>query len=174
MLALVGCALLWAACTPTSNESVPAPAKAEDTSGVHGVRDKYVAGENAGDAAAIAALWAADGILMPNHAPAVQGSQAIQAYYQAEAEQGKTELSVTGEETIISGDWAFDRGKFTIKLTTASGTVEDQGKYIVLLSRQADGSWKVARLIFNSDLPMPGAPPAGAAGAEPKDAPAKR
>jgi ketosteroid isomerase-like protein len=111
---------------------------------------------------------------MPNHAPAVQGSQAIQAYYQAEAEQGKTELSVTGEETIISGDWAFDRGKFTIKLTTASGTVEDQGKYIVLLSRQADGSWKVARLIFNSDLPMPGAPPAGAAGAEPKDAPAKR
>jgi uncharacterized protein (TIGR02246 family) len=164
MLGVAGCVLLLAACAPTSNESAPAAAKVEDPSGIVGVREKYGAAENAGDAAAIAALWTADGVLLPANLPAVQGNQAILAHYQGQFAQAKSELSITGEETVISGDWGFDRGKFAQKLTMASGggVVEDQGKYIVLLTRQADGSWKVARLIYNSDLPLSAAPPAGA------------
>lgn len=168
LLGLAGCAMLLAGCAPATEE--PAVAKVEDPSGVVSVRDKYVAAENAGDAAAVAALWTSDGVLMPANAPAAQGTQAIQAYYQAQAEQGKVELSVTAEETIISGDWAFDRGKFGLKLTgTGGGVMEDQGKYVVLLARQPDASWKVARLIFNSDLPLP-APAAPAGGAAQKKA----
>jgi ketosteroid isomerase-like protein len=33
--------------------------------------------------------------------------------------------------------------------------VEDRGKYLEIWKRQADGSWKVALDIFNSDLPLP-------------------
>jgi ketosteroid isomerase-like protein len=32
---------------------------------------------------------------------------------------------------------------------------EDRGKYLTICRKQADGSWKVARAMFNSDLPLP-------------------
>jgi len=164
LLGLAGSMLLVAACAPAPEEAAePAAAKVEDPSGIHSVRDKYAAAENAGDAAAVAALWTADGVLMPANAPAAQGNQAIQAFYEGQFGQAKAELTVTGEETVIFGDWGFDRGKFALTLTMTDGSVvEDQGKYVVLLARQPDASWKVARLIFNSDLPLPGAAaPAG-------------
>jgi ketosteroid isomerase-like protein len=31
----------------------------------------------------------------------------------------------------------------------------DKGKYLVVMKRQVDGSWKVAVDIWNSDLPQP-------------------
>lgn len=31
--------------------------------------------------------------------------------------------------------------------------MSDKGKYIVVLQKQADGSWKIVRDISNSDLP---------------------
>jgi ketosteroid isomerase-like protein len=34
--------------------------------------------------------------------------------------------------------------------------IADQGKSLFILRRQADGSWKIARLIANSDQPRPG------------------
>jgi ketosteroid isomerase-like protein len=32
-------------------------------------------------------------------------------------------------------------------------SVEDHGKYLVILKRQSDGSWKMARDMDNSDRP---------------------
>ena len=33
--------------------------------------------------------------------------------------------------------------------------IEDRGKYLTIWRKQADGSWKVQRGTFNSDLPLP-------------------
>ena len=34
--------------------------------------------------------------------------------------------------------------------------IEDDGKAVFIVRRQIDGSWRIARLIANSDQPLPG------------------
>jgi len=34
--------------------------------------------------------------------------------------------------------------------------MKDNGKYITIYQHQSDGSWKIARDIWNSDQPLPG------------------
>jgi ketosteroid isomerase-like protein len=36
--------------------------------------------------------------------------------------------------------------------------ITDSGKYLVLLSKQADGSWLISAVIWNSDMPLPEPP----------------
>jgi ketosteroid isomerase-like protein len=166
MISVAACALLLAACAPAPNEAGQAATQAADTAALDGLRASYVAAETAGDAAALGALWTDDGVLMPPYMAAVQGSAAIQSYYQGMFDQNTIEASASGEETVIAGDWSFGRGNFSISITPKAGgdAMHDSGKYIVVARRQADNSWKVARLIFNSNMPPPGAPAPGGAG----------
>ena len=34
--------------------------------------------------------------------------------------------------------------------------VDDTGKYVVLLKKDASGAWWITHAIYNSDLPLPG------------------
>jgi ketosteroid isomerase-like protein len=36
--------------------------------------------------------------------------------------------------------------------------MHDRGKYLEVYKKQSDGTWKVIRDMFNSDLPLPVAP----------------
>ena len=57
------------------------------------------------------------------------------------------------------GDLAYVRGTYsiTVRPPGASGPTKDTGKCIEIWRKQADGSWKVIRDIFKSDLPTQGA-----------------
>ena len=143
---------------------------AQDTPPIDSLREQYVAAENSGDAAAVAALWTDNGVFMPAHAPAVEGQAAIQAQYQQNFDQFAIEVSVISHEVEVAGPWAFNRGAYSITQTPKAPPeaqpkakkkaepepIQDQGKWMVIAQRQQDGSWKVARMIFNSDQPMPG------------------
>ncbi|MEE8586821.1 MAG: hypothetical protein V3T83_18425 [Acidobacteriota bacterium] len=70
-------------------------------------------------------------------------------------------IAAEGLEVEVAGDWAFDRGTYTITLTPKAGgepVFEDEAKYLTITKRQPDGSWKIYRTISNSDRPLPGAP----------------
>jgi len=51
----------------------------------------------------------------------------------------------------VSGDWAFDRGREHYIVTPKAGgaPIEKTGNYLYLYRRQADGSWKQSRVIWN-------------------------
>jgi ketosteroid isomerase-like protein len=52
------------------------------------------------------------------------------------------------QDVQIAGDWAFEWGYFSMKENTAEGKVSTgQGKVLRVLHRQADGSWKFARVM---------------------------
>jgi ketosteroid isomerase-like protein len=160
LLGLSACLLLAAACAPApTGEPESAVGKVEDPSAIVGLRQAYETAYNAGDAAALAALWASDGIMMRPNAAAIEGGPAIQAFYEGQFQLGKAEVSISGDEAVMSGNWGFERGAFSLKLTMTDGsTLEDQGKFISIMTRQPDGSVNLSRLIFNSNLPVPGAP----------------
>jgi uncharacterized protein (TIGR02246 family) len=110
---------------------------------------QWQAAMNAGDAAGLAALYAEDARLMPPNAEATIGRDAIKATFGGMIESGaKVELNVM--ETKSTGDIAYNVGAYKI---SAGGEVTDQGKYIEVWHRGADGAWLMTNDIWNSNLP---------------------
>ena len=97
---------------------------------------------------------------MPPNEEELMGKQAITDNMVAMFEGMGAELTISSEEVEVAGDWAFDRGAYTMKLTPKGDgePMEDNGKYIVILEKQADGSWRIAREVWNSNNPLPGSP----------------
>jgi len=109
-----------------------------------------------GDADAFMALTTDDVVLMPPGASTLSNRDAVRslmreyfAAYTIELE----ELSL--EEIVVAGDWAFVRDTYVSNLTPRSGgtAVRAKGKNVWVLRCQADGSWKVARNMWNSSDP---------------------
>jgi len=94
---------------------------------------------------------------MPPDKPAAVGKEAIQASLQSQLDQVTFEVAISQEEAAGADDWAFSRGTYTIKVTPKAGgkAIENSGKYLNILRRQSDGSWKIARHIWNTDTPIP-------------------
>ena len=109
------------------------------------------------DAEALARLYADDALVLYPNQPAVSGRAAILGYFTAFfREFTQSDFELTSEEIEVAGSWAFDRGTYRWKGVPRAGgdPVEDHGKYLVILQRQTDGSWKVFRDMDNSDKPL--------------------
>ncbi len=159
-LAGILAALLWCgACAQQAEAPKQAPAgpTPADTAAVEKLRADFAAAYGAGDAARLSELYTADAVLLPPNQPPVEGRQAILANFQGVFSQFNATFVITSQETRFGGEWAFDRGGYQVKLMPTSGgkEIEDSGKYLVILQRQPDGSWKVARDIDNSNGPPP-------------------
>ncbi len=151
----LSCLLFIASCTPVV---VWETAETEaDVEAINSLRDEFIALDNASDAAGLASLYTNDAVLMPPNEAAVTGNQAIESWFQTTFDQFTSEITLASEELEVVGDWAFDRGAYLIVLTPKAGGegAEDRGKYITILRKQAEGSWKMARDIWNSDNLLP-------------------
>ena len=149
--------LFIASCTPVVMwEAAETEA---DVEAINSLRDEFIGLDNASDAAGLASLYTNDAVLMPPNQAAVTGNQAIESWFQTTFDQFTTEFTVASEELEVVGDWAFDWGAYMTALTPKAGgePTEDRGKYIVILRKQVDGSWRIVRDIWNSDNPPPGA-----------------
>lgn len=125
-------------------------------------RSAYEQASNGQNAAGIAKLYTADGVEMPPHAPIQKGRAAIEAYHKTLFTQVMVHnLVIKATETRVMGDTAIDIGTYSQQLMTIKGskTSDDKGKYIVLLRKDAGGTWLITHAIYNSDVPLP-APPA--------------
>lgn len=155
-LGLLSCALVFLACE-TAPPPAEQPSQAEVESAVAELREAYIKAQNAGDTEGLVALFADDAVLMPVNAPAASGKNAIRSWMQSQHDQFSFALAVTQAELELAGHWAFTRGTYTMKITPKAGgpTIEDSGKYLNIVAHQPDGSWKLARHIWNSDQPLP-------------------
>ena len=93
-------------------------------------------------------------ILVPN-APAAEGKEAIHKWFQETFGVPNFKLlwHATVTDAARSGDLGYSSGKYELSYTDPSGkTVSDHGKYVTVWQKQQDGSWKVVRDIFNSDV----------------------
>ena len=133
-----------------------------DEAAIAKVRAAYEKAAGTQDGAAIAKLYAADGVEMPPNGPAAKGRAAIEAFHKAFGQQFMMHgMTITSTETKVHGDYAYDIGTYKQGLMPMKGGAvsDDQGKYVVLLKKDASGNWLVTHAIYNSDVPVP-APPA--------------
>lgn len=139
-------AIIVSACAPASQVSTEIPERSA----------AWETAFNAGDVEALMALYAEDARMMaPNAAPG-QGHDAVRAVF-----SGMIDAGLRGElesvEAVAAGDIAYHVGTYSI---LAANEVVDRGKFIEIW-RKVGGEWKIAADIFNSDLPLAPAAPAG-------------
>ncbi len=109
------------------------------------------------DAKGIAQYFTEDAVLMAPGKPASKGKKAVMAYYQTIFDEFDVELDSYYEEVEVSGDMAYGRGEAIVRLKPHKGgeTVNSTAKYLNILQRQPDGSWKTTHDIWNSNREAP-------------------
>jgi len=120
------------------------------------VGDEYAASWKAGDTARISGLYTDDAIVMYPDQPPVVGRAAISEYFKGFfTEFEALDFQLASSEIVVAGDFAYDRGTYRWKAKPRKGgaPVDDDGKYLVILRRESDGRWRVARDMDNSDRP---------------------
>jgi uncharacterized protein (TIGR02246 family) len=143
ILALSGCGS-----KPTAERTASGP-------DVSALWTEFAASLNAGDAERWLALWTDDGVQMPPREPAVVGKEQIRNRMRAALDRFKFDMKVTNQEVRSAGDLAFARGTYKATLTPKQGgkQIPIDGKFMTILVRQPDGSWRIHRDIFNSNVP---------------------
>jgi uncharacterized protein (TIGR02246 family) len=117
---------------------------------IEAANEAWASAFNAGDAAALAAVYTPDALVMaPGAEPAV-GTAAIQALFEG-ALGAASGVTVTLQSTGIehAGDMVLDYGKYV--MTGPDGGHADHGSYMAAW-RQVDGEWKISRDIWNSSM----------------------
>lgn len=148
-----------------------APDLAAEMDAVKAVNKAWNDNYAAGNADAIAELYAEDAVVLAPGAATLSGHEAIRAFLKGDVDGAKAagiSLNISPDSTVdMSGDVAWQNGTFTV--TDASGATIDTGKYLSVL-RKKDGKWSLIRDAWNSDTPPPA--PAAEPAAEEAAAPA--
>ena len=100
-------------------------------------------------------LWT-DGIQMPPDAPRRVGKSLIRAEMKPMFDLFDNRMSVSPDDIQVLGDQAFTHGSYEVAMTPKEGgdSLQIQGKFLTILRKQPDGSWKIAIDCFNGDAPQ--------------------
>jgi len=122
---------------------------------VRAVANGIIAADNARDIDRVMSFYADDAVLMPPNASPVTGHRAIRPRYETLFAAMSPAIVSTLDEVRVAGDWAFVRGKNTGVLRSRSGgeTRALNDVFVMILQRQGDGQWKIARLIWHRASP---------------------
>lgn len=124
------------------------------------IRERVMEAENTGNAAFFDGIMADDVVIMAPNMPAVVSRAACAGFMREFLQQFDLRITYVSAEICVSGDLAFDRGSYSQRLTPKSGgkPVQESGKYLWVYSRARDGSWRVARVIWNASEQLPVGP----------------
>ena len=127
-----------------------------DIAALKEILNKYAATCHAGDLDGWISLWTDDGIQMYPGAPSRVGKEQIRAGMKPAFDHFILKIAIAPEmEARVSGNLGFTRGTYTLSMVPKEGgeTSVFDGKYLTILEKQTDGSWKIARDCFNSNAP---------------------
>ncbi len=128
-----------------------------DILAIRAIVDDFDIAVNAGDYEALAELYDEDAIRMPAEAPPQIGKEAIREWFRLEAEGDVVQIDNVVRDAQAFGDWGYMWGDATGLLTPRDGSEPRvvHAKWMSVVRRQADGSWKTYRDIYNTNEPTP-------------------
>ena len=118
-------------------------------------KDAYVARDWEG----LSGFFTDDGIWMPPDMTPLVGKEAWWSWVEQWWDQvAVKQMEISPEEIVIAGDWAFERYNEAIVYVPKAGGEPSESYYkgIWILQRQDDGSWRIARFVWNTS-PAPAA-----------------
>ena len=127
-----------------------------DVALVYELWNEYAAAANTGDMKRWISLWIDDAVQMPPGAPRRVGKEQIRRGMQPLFDHFDTSrMSIHTEEVRILGNQAYSHGTYTFEITPKEGgeTKSYSGKFLDILVKQADGTWKIAIDCHNYNMP---------------------
>ena len=109
------------------------------------------------DTDAIISQWTDDFVVLPAAGPITRGRSVNAAAAKQSMEQMKAfmpiEYNLDVQEITIAGDYAFEWGTYrgSARSLTGGENVSYVGKFMRILQRQPDGSWKMHRTMATTD-----------------------
>ena len=141
---------VFAACQPATMELTE-----EDVATIKSLGPAIDQVALAGDWNALVDMFAEDALMLEPNGPAYPASELQDMIESA----GMTVVEHLLEFVDVDGhgDIAYARATYTEKYTAegVAEPIEDSGKILSVLRKQADGSWLISLWIWNSDLPSP-------------------
>jgi uncharacterized protein (TIGR02246 family) len=150
------------------NQAPPAPpdTREQDAAAIKKADTDAAAAATARNVDAWMAFYTDDMSLMPPNAAMITGRDNIKKYLTDMTKLTDFSLAwqPTKAEAARSGDVGYSIGTYHVMFTAPDGgMVMEDGKYTTVWKKQADGKWKVAVDMFNSNMPLP-VPPAPSKG----------
>ncbi len=154
--------ILLPCCAPAPEQQAEpvgeeAPTTEADVEAIHGVLQRFDDTTNAGDAENWLTLITDDVLWMVPNQSTLTGKEAVRGRVQPFFDELDMEHVTTVLEVEVAAEWAFARGNYKFRVIPKTGgeTSEEIGKFIHILERQSDGSWKITRAIWNQNVPPP-------------------
>lgn len=128
---------------------------ADDRAAIEQAADAYVAAMQAADWGRVALAFSEDAVRIPPNEEPHRGREAIESWLRGIEELSSYELErdrIEGADGI-----AYVRGRYVIALRPvgAPAPISDQGDFLEVWRREADGAWSITEAIWNTRLPMP-------------------
>jgi uncharacterized protein (TIGR02246 family) len=133
----------------------PAALSARDSVGIVAADSAFQAATRAGSAAGVAAVYATDASLLPPNLPLRRGRTAIQAFWAGLFDAYTVQFESASDMIEGRGDLAYNMGHYRLTALPKeknSPGIADEGKFVEILKKQPDGSWKYIVDIYNSNL----------------------
>ena len=136
-------------------ESAPVESRAAqaDEAAIKGVHLRVTRAIREKDAGGLLASFGGDLVVMPPNEPPIVGKAALRSWFLRLTDEFSIDLDPSVEEVKVTGDLAYERFSFRGTMTPTGGgePITFGGKGIHVYRRQSDGSWKIARDVWNSD-----------------------
>lgn len=114
---------------------------------------QYLEAINEGDIELLASLTTEDHMMIASGGAPLAGKQALLDAMVGAFERFEFDEVWAPEETVVSGDLAYQRGTFVVVATPKAGGDSSRltGNFMRIYRRQPDGSWLMTRDMHNSD-----------------------
>ncbi len=118
--------------------------------------DEYCRSVRENDGQAFLALHELDAYKMPPGRPMFRirdVAPTLQVNWNKTRQQMQIDMSIDCRDIVIAGDYAWSMGTYEQIFTPNNGAPQStfNGKFLTVLRRQPNGSWKICRDCFNSD-----------------------
>jgi len=113
------------------------------------LREAWLAAVKSADIGRLASLAADDVVIVHGDGRCIRGKDEFKADFLKAFESLRIEQRVVDPEISIRGNWAFEiaRVESTLKPNQGGEAVRAITTTLVAMRRQADGGWKVARVV---------------------------
>jgi uncharacterized protein (TIGR02246 family) len=133
----------------------PAALDSADLAAIRALDSSFAAAANAGDLDRIVAIYAPDAVLLPPNLPPQRGRNAVRSFWSGLLKSYTVNFEVGADTIEGRGDLAYSVGhyRFTaVPKDKANPGMADEGKFVEILKKQGDGSWKYAVDMYSSNL----------------------